>query len=155
AAASICPPVVRMLLVPLSPGHTLCGLYIAHAMEETFARSALQTLSGKPCTWLVTICPLVAAMLSILGRPGTLVEPSWSDGWQGERHGEPPIRIACGPYPAPMCRDNGPAEGEPQAHAPGLGGEKGMEQARYARLVYARATILHCYHDTSRGCRCG
>jgi hypothetical protein len=53
-----------------------------------------------------------------------------------------------------MCRYNGPAEGESQAHPASLGGEKRMEQARQARLVYAKATVLHCHRNASRGYRC-
>jgi hypothetical protein len=44
-----------------------------------------------------------------------------------------------------MCRGNGTAEGEPQAHLAGFGGEKRMQQIRYVRLVYAKALHKACH----------
>jgi hypothetical protein len=70
-----------------------------HATEETFARTAQQAPSGKPCPWLVTICPLVDNMLSILGTACHVCRSSRVRRLTGERQGLPDLVCQGGELP--------------------------------------------------------
>src|SRR2546427_13198048 len=62
---------------------------------------------------------------------------------QGELHGGARAGSASGPYLSPVRFDDRTADRESHAHAAGLGGVEGVEQAVHTLRVQARARILH------------
>src|SRR2546426_3967272 len=70
---------------------------------------------------------------------------------QGELHGGARAGRASGPYLAPVRFDDRTADRESHAHAAGLGGVEGVEQAVHTLRVQARARILHGDEHPARG----
>src|SRR5262249_52134256 len=70
---------------------------------------------------------------------------------QGELHGGARASRASSPYLSPVRFDDRTTDRESHAHAPGLGGVEGVEQAVHTLQGQARAGILHGDEHPARG----
>src|SRR5262245_38592979 len=70
---------------------------------------------------------------------------------QGELHGGARAGSVSSPYLAPVRFDDRPADRESHAHAAGLGGVEGVEQAVHTLRVQSRTRILHGDEHPARG----